>query len=299
MKTVKEESNKIKRKSNHTSENSSTTMKQIPENNENFQNPITNSPPKKKPKPLLSKTPVYNTPATSTHKSKASKLKIFHDPDLEIVHNSLKKPTPIRKPFQPINTTPRMSSSFDDGEGIPVVQVTEDKGAVFLGNSDVAQNLDWLIEFNIKAILNASSEIKNFYPDKFVYKKLPIIDSADCKISKYFDEVSDFINEHRKSGSILVHCQKGQSRSVTLIFSYLIKNEGKSLSEVCDFFESNRIKTTMNIGFQQQIMIFERKITNKNTKDFFAKTPRIRRTPQKYSPQSGKTLSRIANAENF
>jgi len=54
MKTVKEESNKIKRKSNHTSENSSTTMKQIQsENNENFQNPITNSPPKKKAKTII------------------------------------------------------------------------------------------------------------------------------------------------------------------------------------------------------------------------------------------------------
>jgi len=267
------------------------------ENIENIQaNSTTNSPPKKKQKSILTKTPnTYKTPAT-TIKSKAKNLNIFQD-DLEEVTNinpvSKSTSKPIRKPFQPINSTPRMSSAFDDSEGIPVVQATENKGTVFLGNQDVAKNLDWLLEANIKAIVNATCEIKNFYPDQFIYLKLPIIDSEDCKISKYFEEVSDFINEHRKSGSILVHCQKGQSRSVTLIFSYIIKHEDMSLSEVWDFFESNRIKMTMNIGFQQQIMIWEKKITHKNTKDFFAKTPRIRRTPQKYSPQSGKTFSRI------
>jgi len=186
-----------------------------------------------------------------------------------------------------------MSYSFDGGEGIPIVDEKEDKGGVYLGNMEVAQNLQWLKDTNIKAIVNAASEIKNFYPSEFQYKKLSIIDSSDYKISKHFDEVAGFIDEQRTKGSVLVHCQKGQSRSVTLIFSYLIKYEGWSLAAICNYFESHRIKTTMNIGFQQQIMLYEHKITKKNTKDFFAKTPRLRRTPQKYSPQSGKTSSRI------
>jgi len=297
-----------KRKPNPNPEHSS-ILKQTPpppppsqpqsENNENLPNFILrSSPPKKKQKPLLSKTPTYKTPAP-TDKSRAKM--VLPDSETEEVNlnnNSVSKPKSIRKPLQPINITPRMSALFDDSEGIPIVQAKEDKGTVFLGNSDVAQNLDWLKESNIKAIVNASSEIKNFYPDRFIYKKFPIIDSEDCKISKYFDEVSDFINEHRTSGSVLVHCQKGQSRSVTLMYAYLIKNEGMTLSEVCDFFESNRIKTTMNIGFQQQIMIWEKKITKKNTKDFFARTPRIRRTPLKYSPRNGKTYSRLGYAEN-
>jgi len=147
-----------------------------------------------------------------------------------------------------------LSQPFEDTEGIPIVSATTEKGGVYLGNADVAQNIEWLEEVNITAIVNATSEVKNFYPKKFQYKKLPIQDSYDYKISKYFDEVSDFINEHRSSGSVLVHCQKGQSRSVTLLFSYLIKNEGMSLLDVCNFFENSRIKTTMNIGFQQQIM---------------------------------------------
>jgi len=233
------------------------------------------------------------TPATT--KSAANNLNILHSPEKEVANSALKR---TRIPFQSVNTTPRMFVSFDDCEGIPVAQATGEKGTVFLGNQDVAQNLDWLLQSDIKAIVNATSEIKNFYPNQFTYKKLPLTDSEDCKISKYFDDASDFINEHRKSGSILIHCQKGQSRSVTLIFSYLIKNEGMSLSEVWDFFERNRIKTTMNIGFQQQLMLWEKKITNKNTKDFFARTPRIRRTPQKFSPGSDSTYSRLGYVDH-
>jgi len=211
---------------------------------------------KKKKKTKQTKTPTFKSANITTTKD----LNIYEDPELveKVTKPSPKKPKE-RIPFQPIGNMPPIYYSYDLCEGIPIVDDSEVKGAVYLGNMDVAQNLDWLKDSNVTAIVNATSELKNFYPAEFQYMKLPIIDSSDCKISKYFDEVAEFIDEHRTKGSVLVHCQKGQSRSVTIIFSYLIKSEGKNLAEICQYFESHRIKTTMNIGFQQQIMLYEKK----------------------------------------
>jgi len=174
--------------------------------------------PKKKSLSTI-KTPSNSTTST---KLKAKTLNIYQDPELLIAQEP--KASPIktkakeRKPLQVLNAASHLSYSFDGGEGIPIVDEKEDKGGVYLGNMEVAQNLQWLKDTNIIAIVNAASEIKNFYPSEFQYKKLSIIDSSDYKISKHFDEVAGFIDEQRTKGSVLVHCQKGQSRSVTFIF---------------------------------------------------------------------------------
>lgn len=77
----------------------------------------------------------------------------------------------------------------------------------------------------------------------------------------------------------------GQSRSVTIIQSYLISRENMSLLDVCHIFEEKAILTKLNAGFQKQLMQFEKDLTNKSTKDFFNLGTRIRRSPIFFSSE--------------
>uniref|UniRef100_A0A6B2LME4 protein-tyrosine-phosphatase n=1 Tax=Arcella intermedia TaxID=1963864 RepID=A0A6B2LME4_9EUKA len=145
--------------------------------------------------------------------------------------------------------------------------------------------MEWLKGCKVKGIVNVTSEIKNFFSEGFEYHKIPIADDPYCKISMYFEDAHEFIEEQRKKGSVLIHCQKGQSRSVTLVYSYLIHHENLSLLEIDNFFQKNAVKTSMNLGFKQQLMLYEKKLRGVQTKDFLDMPPRTRRTPQKYSPE--------------
>lgn len=97
----------------------------------------------------------------------------------------------------------------------------------------------------------------------------------------------------------------GQSRSVTMIQSYLIRNEGMSLLQVCELFQEREILTKLNpgmlpicfvhltlTGFQRQLMEFEKKITGASTKDFFTLGTRTRKSPSYFSPPLSRATPR-------
>lgn len=51
-------------------------------------------------------------------------------------------------------------------------------------------------------------------------------DSEHENIMPKFHDLTDFIKKGLESGSVLVHCKMGQSRSVSIIYAYLIKHGG-------------------------------------------------------------------------
>lgn len=89
---------------------------------------------------------------------------------------------------------------------------------------------------------------------------------ADSNIDHYIILCSDNINEDikvffnnfikimDKNKSVLVHCKMGFSRSVTLVWAYLLhKNREKNPDEILDFIRNKRPEINPNSGFIRQI----------------------------------------------
>jgi len=163
-----------------------------------------------------------------------------------------------------LSYNPKTDKIYSEG----ILITCEGSAKMFLGNTKVAQNLGWL-KNNIKTIVNVSEEIQNFYPDDFNYLRVSVSDSPNSKIIKYFDCANQFIHDHITNGrSVLIHCQTGDSRSVTIVLCYLIKYNKFTLKQALDTLKTKGVSNlNLNKGFQNQLMIFEKRVHGKNSFD--------------------------------
>eukprot|EP01080_Neovahlkampfia_damariscottae_P007910 gene7910-12378_t len=129
---------------------------------------------------------------------------------------------------------------------------------LYLGGKSSAENEYFLQESKITHILNLAEELKNYFPEKYKYKKLDLEDNEECDISKYFEETNEFIQEaYENNGKILVHCVGGVSRSSTVTISYLMKHQKMTLREAFDFVKEKRQEIQPNLGFFKQLIEYE------------------------------------------
>lgn len=90
---------------------------------------------------------------------------------------------------------------------------------LFVGGRLSAMNYELLKERNVAGILNVSSEVRMYFSeDEFNYKRISVHDQQDERLIDYFDTAVEFIEQNLKEEKgVHVHCQMGQSRSVTII----------------------------------------------------------------------------------
>ena len=60
---------------------------------------------------------------------------------------------------------------------------------------------------------------------KFIYRRIPVYDTPTIAsdLKEAADEICSFIAKGLLRGSVLVHCQKGVSRSTTAVLMYLMR----------------------------------------------------------------------------
>ena len=135
------------------------------------------------------------------------------------------------------------------------------KGQLYLSNASPSRNLPLLRSNSITHVLICCSEMAPSFPDKLVYKKLNIKETFDFNISSFFDEAYEFIESGLASGGgVLVHCVQGQSRSPTIVLSYLMRRFHLSFSSSLKIVKKNHPSTEPNVGFIEQLKQYERKI---------------------------------------
>jgi len=79
-------------------------------------------------------------------------------------------------------------------------------------------------------------------------------------VLQYFEETYLFIDEavnDENSGSILIHCYFGVSRSATIVLAYLMKKYQITLEEAQDRVKARRSVIGPNFGFLAQLKLYE------------------------------------------
>lgn len=156
-------------------------------------------------KRVVSKKPLSRVNKTTTKTSKTTKKPTA----------TKKKQIVVKKEQKPKRTKEQELFPF---EGLEIFD------RIYVGGVNVAKDRELIDQRNIKAIVNATKELPNYYEDdeNFSYFKISVTDSIDSPLSKYFNDATAFMDENLKqseNNGVLVHCQMGQSRSPSVIIA--------------------------------------------------------------------------------
>ena len=139
-----------------------------------------------------------------------------------------------------------------------------EKGNVYLGSVMAAEDVSYLKDHKVKAVLSALDEgrypwgyIDDILDKNMFHMRITLDDDENTNIAQYFDETSRFIDEHVRAGrNVLVHCVAGQSRSTTLLIYYMVTYLGKDFPDVDDalsYIQQRRPQAQPNEGFMRQL----------------------------------------------
>nr|CCA23229.1 conserved unknown protein putative [Albugo laibachii Nc14] len=140
---------------------------------------------------------------------------------------------------------------------------------VYLGSRQHARGYDMLKQLNITHILNVTpsrdtdpiSGVPNFFEKKklFIYRRCAIFDSKSEDLVPIIESSVEFIENAKHYGRILVHCNKGISRSVSLVVAYVIKYHGLSYDEALSLVKKKRPIASPNTTFLNQLRAYARR----------------------------------------
>ncbi|EEC47494.1 predicted protein [Phaeodactylum tricornutum CCAP 1055/1] len=133
----------------------------------------------------------------------------------------------------------------------PVV-VQGRRPGLYLGGKADAKDRDKLERYNVTHILNMTTSkevnikagVPNFFESsgRFVYKRIAVLDAPTSvsDLAERSDEIVGFIAKGLHHGSVLVHCQRGVSRSTTAVLLYLMRRLGMPLSQALTLVQRRR-----------------------------------------------------------
>lgn len=109
---------------------------------------------------------------------------------------------------------------------------------LYLGGKEDAKSLAKLQQRNVRRILNVTpakeagitAGVPNFFEGKVApggskiqYKRIAVYDASTSDLLSHAEEIVNFINNGLHHGSVLVHCQRGVSRSATAVMMFLMR----------------------------------------------------------------------------
>ena len=145
------------------------------------------------------------------------------------------------------------------GELDPPTQIFEN---LFLGSEYNASNFNELKNLKITHILNVTTEIDQFFPADFAYKQIHILDDPNAKLYPSFAFACEFLENAlaKKEYKCLVHCQRGVSRSASIVIAFVMKQQRISFEEAYKFIKEKRKIVKPNRGFREQLLQWEKNL---------------------------------------
>ncbi len=130
-------------------------------------------------------------------------------------------------------------------------------GLLFVGSEDAANNVVGLESAGVGAILNVAFGNEAF-PGRFRYMRAPLLDVPDTRLSEELADALRFVSEcERDRVPLLVHCNAGVSRSISVVVAHLILTRGMSYDKALAFVASTRPAARPNVGFEKQLREME------------------------------------------
>ncbi|XP_034039803.1 dual specificity protein phosphatase 18 [Thalassophryne amazonica] len=135
---------------------------------------------------------------------------------------------------------------------------------LFLGGADATLNPALVAQKGITLIVNAT--LCHTCPLYLGVEciRVPVCDLPSARLGDHFDRVAERIHGNR-SGSTLVHCAAGMSRSPALVMAYLMRYWGVTLRQAHRWVQEVRPSIRLNTGFWDQLLRYERRLYGKNT----------------------------------
>jgi len=133
-------------------------------------------------------------------------------------------------------------------EDKPLDKYSKIMSKIYLGNYQAAKDANFFKDNKIKAVLNCTKDIPNYFCNKkdIEYMRIPIDDSLKevdiNKLYKFFPSIVEFIHKHAgiQKNNIFIHCYAGRQRSAGAISAYLMGKHGMNPSEACKFIMDKR-----------------------------------------------------------
>jgi len=99
---------------------------------------------------------------------------------------------------------------------------------------------------------------ENTGSNRIKYKRVSVYDTTTSDLLPYADEIVQFISNGLHHGSVLVHCQRGVSRSATALIMFLMRKANMTLNQSLILCQRRRPMVDPNPAFLDQLRTYER-----------------------------------------
>ncbi|XP_052060722.1 dual specificity protein phosphatase 3-like isoform X1 [Mytilus californianus] len=144
---------------------------------------------------------------------------------------------------------------------------------IFIGDKEIASNIEKLQKENITHVLNCAQGTKfnqintssgYFKNARIQYYGIKANDISTFKMAPEFDKAAEFLDNALKDqgNKVYVHCHQGISRSATIVLAFLMLKRGMTLIEALKTVRDHRA-VHPNDGFVKQLCILNRELYEK------------------------------------
>ncbi|GBG24447.1 Dual specificity protein phosphatase [Hondaea fermentalgiana] len=133
-------------------------------------------------------------------------------------------------------------------------------GKLFLSSMLEAGNEELLKSKGITHVLTVGNGMPALFRESFSYQIVRVDDTPEAFILGELENALSFIDQaFEQQGRVLVHCEGGVSRSATICAAYVMYAEDPhpTAAEVIERLQSIRSQVSPNLGFREQLELFE------------------------------------------
>jgi len=118
--------------------------------------------------------------------------------------------------------------------------------------------LHLLQKHNIGEILVVGFGLRPKYPEQLRYHQVKAVDLPVFNILQYVPESVEFIAKARSAKHhVLIHCQRGKSRSAAIAVAYVMAIHRVSFAEAHHRVRKARSDISINSAFKEQLALFQ------------------------------------------